>query len=207
MNKFLMIMALFSFLSVWNQAQAQTKFKTVNQAKGLSVGEVAPKFNSSDQENRSFNLENTLESGPVVLIFYRGQWCPVCNKHLAAIEQDLDQIYAKGATVVAVSPETSEFLKQTMKKTGASFKLLHDEDYGIAEAYDVAFLSDEASLNAYNERLGANLQEAHSDDSQRLPIPATYIIGQDGIIKWRHFDPDYRKRASVEDIVAALSEL
>lgn len=207
MKKLFVFLAVFSFMSVWHIAQAQGNFKTAEQAEGLAEGVMAPKFISTDQEDQAFDLEEALVSGPVVIIFYRGQWCPVCNRHLAAIEKDLDQIYAKGATVVAISPETSAFLKQTMKKTGASFKLLHDEDYRIAEAYDVAFISDEASLNAYNDRLGANLQEAHSDDSQRLPIPATYIIGQDGIIKWRHFDPDYKNRASVADIVTALEKL
>lgn len=202
-----MLLVAFSLLHQYNGLLAQNNYKSADQAKGVIEGDKAPLFIALDQTDQEFELAQALERGPVVIIFYRGQWCPVCNKHLAAIEKDLDQIYAKGATVVAISPETSEYLKQTMKKTGASFKLLHDEDYRIAEAYDVAFLSDEASLNAYNERLGANLQEAHSDDSQRLPIPATYIIGQDGIIKWRHFDPDYKKRASVGEIVAGLDNL
>lgn len=200
-------MATFSFFSLLNPAQAQSNYKSVDEAKGLKEGEKAPVFVSLDQEDKLYELEKALDNGPIVLIFYRGQWCPICNKHLAAIEKDLDQIYEKGATVVAISPETSGYLKQTMKKTGASFRLLHDADYKIAEAYDVAFISDSASLDAYNNRLGANLKESQSDDSQRLPIPATYIIGQDGIIQWRHFDPDYKKRSSVADIVAALDKL
>lgn len=207
MKNLLIIMVTFSFLSYWNAAKAQDNFKSVDQVKGLQKGQKAPHFSSKDQEDQIFELEKALTKGPVVLIFYRGQWCPICNRHLAAIEEDLDKIYEKGATVVAISPEISEYLKQTMNKTGASFRLLHDEDYRIAEAYDVAFLPSLGSRTTYNTALGANLKEAHSDESERLPIPATYIIDQKGIIQWRHFDPDYKNRATVEDIVAALEKL
>ena len=112
-----------------------------------------------------------------------------------------------GATVVAVSPEKPEFLSKTKNKTAAKFKLLFDEGYKIADAYDVTFLPDNFSRFIYNSMLGASLKKANSDDSQRLPIPATYIINTDGKIVWRHFDPDYKKRSAVNDIIAALNSI
>ncbi|PJB59866.1 MAG: alkyl hydroperoxide reductase, partial [Bacteroidetes bacterium CG_4_9_14_3_um_filter_41_19] len=129
-----------------------------------------------------------LKKGPVVVIFYRGQWCPVCNKHLSHLQDSLQLIYEKGATVIAVSPEQSEFLKRTAEKTHASFSLLYDEGYKISDLFDVTFKPDTMTTIMYNTLLSANLKKANTDDSQRLPIPATFIIGTDGKIVWRHFD-------------------
>lgn len=176
-------------------------YKKVKEAKGLKVGSQAPDFSASDLNDNVFSLTNALEKGPVVLIFYRGQWCPFCNKHLKALEKNLEKIYGEGASVVAVSPEKSEFLKRTAHKTKASFSLLYDEDYKIAEAFDVAFRPTKFERAIYNKILKADLKNAHSDESQQLPIPATFIIGKDGKIAWRHFDPDYKKRSTVDDIV------
>jgi peroxiredoxin len=116
----------------------------------------------------------------------------------------LKLIYAKGASVVAISPEQSEFLKRTAEKTNAEFSLLYDEGYKIANLFDVTFKPDSLTTVMYNTILRANLKETNTDDSQRLPIPATFIIDTNGKIVWRHFDPDYKKRSTVTDIVNNL---
>lgn len=176
-------------------------FPKAREREGLPVGAKAPFFEALNRDSTVFNLENTLQKGPVVLIFYRGFWCPVCNKHLSSIQDSLKLIEEKGANVIAISPEKPEYLDTMAQKTGAQFNLLYDEDYKIADAYKVSFRPDKATLVTYNTMLGAKLKETHSDDTQRLPIPATYIIGTDGIIKWRHFDPDYKKRSTIQSIL------
>lgn len=178
--------------------------RTAKKAQGLNPGEKAPLFITTDLHNEPYSLANALQKGPVVLIFYRGQWCPICNMHLKALQEKLPQIYECGATVVAVSPEKSEFLKRTAEKTGAEFTLLHDEGYKIADAFDVTFQPSKLQRTMYNTVLRAGLENAHSDDSERLPIPATFIINTDGIIVWRHFDPNYIKRSKVADILKNL---
>ncbi|NHB70329.1 peroxiredoxin-like family protein [Perlabentimonas gracilis] len=180
---------------------AQTNLKTLKEAKGLQVGDFVKNFTAKDLHNNTFVLSDALKKGPVVVIFYRGQWCPICNKHLSHLQDSLQLIYDKGATVVAISPENSEFLKRTAEKTHASFSLLYDEEYKISDLFDVTFKPDSITVTIYNTMLGANLKNAHSDNSQRLPIPATFIIGQDSKIAWRHFDPNYKKRSTVADIV------
>lgn len=174
------------------------------EAKGLEVGSVAPVFTAIDARNNRFSLEESLQHGPVVLIFYRGQWCPVCNRHLGQLQDSLHLITGKGARVVAVSPEKPEFLEKMEEKTGAKFTLLYDEEYKIAEAYDVAFKPAATQLFMYNTVMRARMKEAHDDDAQLLPIPATYIINSEGIIVWRQFDPDFKQRSSVEDILDKL---
>jgi len=182
----------------------QPNFKSVNETNGLQVGDSVENFTALDLHDQLFTLSDTLKKGPVVIIFYRGQWCPFCNRHLKKLQRKLQMIYDKGASVIAVSPEKSEFLKRTAEKTHASFTLLHDEGYKISDMFDVTFKPPQILTTVYNTILKANLKNAHSDDSQRLPIPATFIISQEGKIVWRHFDPDYKKRSSVEDIIANI---
>ncbi len=199
------LLSLTTFFMMTNLT-AQTA-RDVKDAHGLEAGQQAPEFSAKDAEGNVFALSEELKKGPVVLIFYRGQWCPVCNRHLSEIQENLENIMAKGARVVAISPEKPDYLEKTAEKTGAKFSLLYDENYKIADAFDVTFLPGSATRAMYNTMLGANLKEAQSDDSQRLPIPATYVINTDGKIVWRHFDPDYKKRSTVEDIVAALNSI
>ncbi|MDX2445154.1 MAG: redoxin domain-containing protein [Bacteroidales bacterium] len=183
------------------------EYKSLEDAKGLMIGVKAPSFSAIDSKGIEFSLNEALTATPVVVIFYRGYWCPVCNKHLGQIQDSLQLIYEKGATLVAISPEKPEYLNKMSEKSGAAFTLLYDEDYKIAEAFDVSFLPEEKQLFVYNTVLNAKLKKTHSDDSQRLPIPATYIINQDGIIIWRQFDANYKNRSNVSEILEVLQEL
>jgi len=176
----------------------------VKDAHGLPVGVKAPDFQAIDADSVTYILDEALKKGPVVVIFYRGQWCPICNKHLAAVQDSLKLITDKGASVVAVSPQKPEYLNKMAGQTGATFRLLYDKSYAISDAYDVTFTPEAWQLIRYNKDLNAKLKESQSDDSQRLPIPATYLINRDGVIVWRHFDPDYRNRSTVKDILAHL---
>jgi peroxiredoxin len=97
-----------------------------------------------------------------------------------------------------------EFLKQTQEKTHVSFTLISDTAYLISSQFDVAFKPKNAEILLYNTMLGANLKQAHSDDSQTLPIPATFILNKEGIVVWRHVDPNYKKRSSAQDIVSYI---
>jgi len=194
---------LFTNTLIMTNLNAQTK-RTANEANGLPVGTAAPHFTATDAGLNIFSLEEALKNGPVVLIFYRGFWCPYCNKHLAHLQENLKQITEKGASVIAISPEKPEYLDKMASKAGVKFTLLYDEGNKISDAYDVTFTPGAMDLFVYNYILNGKLKRTHSDDSQRLPIPATYIIGTDGTIIWRQFDPDYKKRSSVKDIITNL---
>lgn len=182
-------------------------YRSASQAQGLRVGEKAPNLLATDSQGNQFKLEDALREGPVVVVFYRGHWCPVCNRHLNELQDSLEVIQQAGARVVAVSPEKPDNLQKTAEKTGSRFSLLYDEGYRISDAFDVTFRPGSMDRMMYNTILRANMKNAHSNDSQQLPVPATYVIGRDGKIAWRHFDPDYKKRASVQEIMEALSIL
>ena len=193
-------LTIFSF-----SCKAQDKsLKTVNDAKGLEVGLVVENFTAIDVNNNPVSLEKTLEKGPVVLIFIRGQWCPVCNRHMNTIQDSLKYIQEKGAQVVVISPEKPEFIEKTIEKSKAEFIVLYDEGQKISDYFDVTFNPDGKTKAIYNTVLGAKLKESHTDDSERLPIPATFIIGSYKKIIWRQFDPDYKNRSTVKDILDHL---
>ncbi len=180
--------------------------RSVEDAMGLEIGSKAPVFKALDANSEEFDLADALKSGPVVVIFYRGEWCPYCNAHLAQVQDSLELIAQRGASVVAVSPQKPKYLEKIVEKTEAQFKVLYDEGYKISDAYDVTFTPEKKKLFTYNTFLNAKLKKSQSDESQRLPIPATYIIDSDGNIVWRQFDPDYHKRSSVKDILENLPE-
>ena len=192
---------LFSFLLIVSSfvfAQTETVYPA-----GLKVGDIAPDFNAKDQNGKTVSLKQALKNGPVVMLFYRGQWCPFCNKQLSRFSDSLSQLTAKGASVLAITPENAENVKKTIEKTKASFPVLEDEGLTIMKLYKVNFAVDENTITKY-KGYGIDFDKANGSNGANLPVPATYIIGQNGKIKYVFFNTDYRKRASVLEILNNL---
>ncbi len=175
-----------------------------NKPDGLKVNAVAPDFTAKDQSGKVINLKSVLKKNEVVMVFYRGQWCPFCNKELKALEDSLQWISAKGAIVLAISPEVPENITKTIEKTKASYSILYDDGLKIMKSYDVAFPVDSLTISKY-KTYGIDFTVANgATNGNNLPVPAVYVINKKGIITYRHFDPDYRKRASIKEIVRHL---
>lgn len=201
-NLFLSILSCIAiFTNVEIHAQETLRAEKV---RGLQLGDTVAGFTATDNRGKQFSLEETLDSSRVLIVFYRGQWCPVCTRHLSDLQDSLHLIAEEGVELIAISPEKPEKLRMTEGKTGVEFKLLFDEDFRIAEAFELVFMPWHDDLNLYNKVLKADLKNAHSDGSERLPVPATYLINRDGVVVWRHFDPDYTQRASAKDILEQL---
>lgn len=188
------IVLLAALLTSFYAARSQ------NSPEGLPVNEKAPDFKAKNQEGKTVHLYDELKKGPVVLVFYRGQWCPYCNRQLSKLEDSLQLIQDKGATLLAITPEVLENINKTIDKTKASYSILHDQDLGIMTAYKVAFEVDEKTVERY-KKANIDFNVANGENGAKLPVPAVYVIGKDGRIAYRHFDPDYRKRASVAEIL------
>lgn len=174
-----------------------------SEPKGLPVGQKAPDFTAKDQKGRVFEMDKKLKEGPLVIIFYRGQWCPYCNKQLSHLEDSLSLFTAKGASIVAISPELPVNVEKTANKTKASYPLLHDDGMKIMRSYDVAFSVDPATLTRY-KGFGIDLETANGENGANLPVPAVYIVNGKGIITFVYFDADYKKRPSVEELLSHL---
>ncbi len=171
---------------------------------GLFINSKAPDFKATDQYGNEIRLKDVLKDSLVVLIFYRGQWCPYCNKQLKKLEDSLQLIKNKGARLIAVTPEKPEFISKTIEKTKASYPLLYDKEMKIMKAYAVAFQVDDKSVTRYKnadiDLITANGQK----DKVFLPVPAIYIISKEGTILYRYFDSDYKKRPSVQELLNNL---
>ena len=171
---------------------------------GLFINSKAPEFKGKDQNGATINLKDLRKKGPVVVVFYRGNWCPYCNKELKRMQDSLQLLTAKGAQIVAISPELNDGILKTVEKTGATFPIIHDEDMKIAKGYGVAYQVDEKTQQRYksfgNDLLVINGQK----EKAYLPIPAVYIINRDGSVTFRFFEEDYRKRVFVKDILQNL---
>ena len=170
---------------------------------GLKIGEKAPDFNAVDYLGNKISLKKLLQRGPVVLMFYRGAWCPYCNKQLMQLQDSLKLINELRGTVIAVTPETVESIGKTVEKTNAEFRIIHDQNLCIMKAYDVAYKLEASVLKRY-KKTGIDLEAANGSNGANLPVPATYIINQDGMIVYAFFDPDHTKRATVQKILENL---
>lgn len=191
----ILIIAFFSFSSTIF-AQKETN--------NINTGDKAPSFTAMDHEGKIFNSEDLLKEKNIVLIFYRGEWCPVCNRYLSNLQDSIKFIYEKNALVIVVSPDKPEKIERTRNKTKADFILLHDQDYIIMKDYDVAFKPEEKTINMYNSRLNAELEISEEREEILLPVPATFIIDQSGTIIYKHYNPDYKIRAVVKQIIDNL---
>src|SRR6266498_5312150 len=172
---------------------------------GLFINSKAPDFKAKDQNGNEIVLRDIRKKGPVVLLFYRGYWCPYCSKELQKLEDSLSLIKAKGAQIIAVTPEKQEGISKTIEKTKASYSIITDQEMKIMKAYDVAYQVDAKTVSRYkmaNIDLAAN--NGQKPEAIYLPIPAVYIISKDGEIKYRFFDEDYKKQASIKDILNNL---
>ncbi|SDE20693.1 Peroxiredoxin [Mucilaginibacter pineti] len=192
MKKYLLIILI---VIAGLQASAQT---------GLSKGDDAPAFKTIDNNGNTLDLKTLLKAHKsVVLFFYRGEWCPYCNKHMQQVQDSLQLLTSKGAYVIAVTPETNENINKTIQKTHASFSIVQDKGYAIMKTYKVNYVLDESTVAKYKS-FNIDLNKGNGNTDHVLPVPATYVINQSGKITFVHFNKDYTKRASVNDILQVL---
>ena len=166
-------------------------------------GDPMPPFILPDANGELVNLKSLLEKGPVAVMFYRGHWCPFCRLNVRAVIQSLDRVKASGGQIVAVMPEVQEFSEKFKHESGATFPVLTDLDNGYALSLNLAiWLGTEIrGLLSYQD-----MQSFHGNDGWVLPIPATFVVGRDGLVKARFVDPDFRKRMEIDDLIAALKQ-
>lgn len=169
----------------------------------ILVGQKAPMFKAMDRNGKTIKSSDILENEQLILVFYRGQWCPLCNKHLSHLQDHIGDFKKAGARLVAISPEIPVSIEKTIDKTKAEYSILHDVDYKIMKEYGVDFVLPPKMVEKYKE-YGIDLTVSNGNDDQTLPVPATFVIGKDGIVKYVQYDPDYKNRSNAEEILKHL---
>ncbi|MGN8059849.1 peroxiredoxin-like family protein [Pedobacter sp. 22163] len=205
---------LTGFQTSWNSKAPeglQKKFEhgiaeiqQINQL-ALKVGSKAPGFELKNALNKPIKLSDLLKTGPVILSWYRGGWCPYCNIQLRYLQTYLPQFKATGATLVALSPELPDKSLSTTEKNELTFEVLTDYNNEVAHQFNITFTLNDELIDIYNDF--HKLENYNGVATNELPIPATYVIGTDGLVKYAFVDADYRKRAEPAEILAVLKSL
>jgi peroxiredoxin len=175
-------------------------------AQAKRSGDRAPDFALPSARGGEIRLSSLLEAGPVVLSFFRGGWCPFCTLEFRALAVILPQLKILGASLVGVSPETPEHGLATLEHNHLDFDLLSDSGNAVARDYGLLMSVPEEMQSLYLE-WGFDVPEHNGDDSWELPVPATYVIDREGVIRSAFVDKDYTRRMEPLAILEALREL
>ncbi len=174
--------------------------------RALNVGACAPDISLPDALGRTVSLRHLWESGPLVVLFYRGGWCPYCNLELRAWQQQLSALKALGASLVAISPQTPDNSLTTSEKNELAFPILSDSSAIAAEAFGTIFTLPPELVELYS-RVGNDLPTINGNGKWTLPVPATYVIDRDGQIVFAHVEADYRERAEPSMVLGEIKAL
>jgi peroxiredoxin len=167
------------------------------------VGEAMPVFILPDATGQLVNLRELHAEGPVAIMFHRGHWCPYCRMNAHAVARSSEAIAAAGGRVVIVTPERQAYAQQLQADSSAGFPILTDIDNGYALSLNLAIWLGPDIIRLLSG-LGNDLPRYHGNDMWMVPIPATFVVGRDGLVKARFIDPDFRTRTELDDLVAAF---
>ena len=176
-------------------------------APGLDLGARAPEIRLPDIYEKEVSLNAQLVAGPVVLTFFRGDWCPICNLQLRALQRALPDIRAAGASLLAVTPQSMTHTLSLAEKAELEFTLLSDADQQVIREYRLQFLLPSEVQQIYLGVYGLDLGKQNADGSWNLPVPGTFIIDQEGVIRRRHVTSDFTQRMEPDDVIEALAAL
>jgi peroxiredoxin len=173
-------------------------------APGLMVGDPAPDFALPNHLGQRVELSQRLKAGPVVLAFYRGEWCPYCNVSIRALQAAMPRFGAYAASVMAINPQSPDHSLSMVEKNSLAFDVLSDVDQTVIRRYGLHYAVPSDMKELYLSQFQNDLSRRTADGSWNLPIPATFVIDQAGVVRARHVSADYRTRMDPDDIEAAL---
>ncbi len=166
----------------------------------LKADDCIPDFLLPNAEGQLISSTQLLANGPLVLSFYRGVWCPYCSEELNALADATPRLKAAGATVAAITPEVGGVALRTKKERNLQFEILCDVDNGVAMESGLMFRIPEDIQVSYL-KFNVNMPKIYGNDGWMIPIPATYVVGRDGVIVHAYVNPDYRERCDPEGLV------
>jgi len=193
-------MKIFNFVLI---ALAMSFSTQLYAQKKLQVGATAPDFTAFNNKGKSVNLYNELKDGPVVLVFYRGNWSQECLEFLMNLQDSVDVIKEKGGKVIAITPENSKGVDKTISKSKAKFSIVSDNNAAIMKMYDAELKADPHFINQLKTK-GTDLKELNETNSTYLPVPAVFVIGKNKKINYIFFESDYSKRPFISDFIDKL---
>ncbi|KAF2671620.1 redoxin domain-containing protein [Microthyrium microscopicum] len=175
-------------------------------ASTIQVGTKIPDFSLPNATGGVTSSADLLQQGPMLISFYRGEWCPFCNLELQALQRHVDEFKAKGVNLVAISPELPDQSLTTVEKHALKFPVLSDVGNKFARQLGIVWAMPD-SLRPIFEKFGHGLVTRNGDDSFEVPVPATLLIDQNGVVRNVFLNPDYSKRLEPEEALAWIDAL
>lgn len=175
-------------------------------ANAITVGAKMPSFSLVDANGKSVSSDSLMKDGNLVIVFYRGAWCPFCNTYLRTLQKNLEAIKANGGVLVAISVESPDNSVGVVKKNELDFVVLSDPNLDVARKFGLVYQLPEKTNQQYIG-YGIDLAKRNSMEKAELPVSATYIIDSKGNIAYAFLDPDYKKRAEPEKVIETLKGL
>lgn len=189
-----------------NDAMVTRLIEAQSADRALKAGDRMPDFALTNVEGALLSAQDLLARGPVALSFYRGIWCPFCSSELTALNQAEAAIREAGGQLVAVTPEARGLPMKVKQQRHFNFEILCDLDNGLALSFGLVFRISPQMIEVF-ARDGTNFPVFYDNDSWFLPIPATYVVGRDGVIAHAYVNPDFRYRLDPDEILSALRSL
>jgi len=174
--------------------------------RALKAGDKAPDFVLNDPDGKPVSSRDLLATGPLVVSFYRGVWCPYCNLELQALQAALPTIEERGASVIAISPQTAPNSRRSQRDNKLGFPILSDVKAEVANAFGVRFALPDYLVELYKS-FNNDLPLINGDPAWVLPMPARYVIGTDGIIAYAEVNPDYTQRPDPSELLPVLDRV
>lgn len=184
------------------KAFAQELDKVGFEKTAIAEGRVIPDFRLKNAVGKEVEIEVGKIGRPLVIVFYRGGWCPYCNLTLRNLNKRIDEIN-KWGDLVAISPQTPDASLSTREKLDLGFEVLSDVGNKVARLFGIVFALNQDVVQVYRQA-GYDLAGENGDSSYELPIPATFVIDANGLVVKRHLEVDYTRRMEVEDIIESL---
>lgn len=173
---------------------------------GIPVGRPAPDALLRDSDGHEVRLEDLVTNGPILLVFYRGGWCPFCNFQIRELTKAYPEFEKRGVTPVAVSVDDVDEAAKTQATYTIPFPVLSDPDLAAHRALRVAHYADEAEV-AKLRGFGIDIERSSGRKHHTIAIPSIFIIDVEGVVRWAHADRDYKVRPSTEQLLAAIDAL
>lgn len=189
-------------LEVFDKSIQHLKTENIEE-NSIKVGDKFPDFSLPGTGNRIICLKELLKKGKMIVAFFRGSWCPYCNLELKALQDSLKQITDRKITLVAISPQASDYSEELKNNHHLDFELLTDKDNILAKQLGISFELQDYVIPIYNS-LGIALSEYNGNDNNELPVPAIFVIDTDRTITYKFADANYMNRINIEELIEQL---
>lgn len=173
--------------------------------KPLEKGQKIPEVTLKGLDGKDVSLASLHQEKPLVIVFFRGGWCPICTKHTQQLIKVYPELKEKGFEMIGVSPDSVESTKANIDKSSIPFSLYSDSELNATSGFGLAFKVDDATVTKY-KGFGIDLEKASGQTHHALPIPAIYVVSKEGVVTFAHSNPDYRQRLDAKDLLNEIGK-